>query len=152
MASVLGSCHRHTEARVGTFSVTDPLASKQLVSGFYPAESGFRWAEPIFTFALPIPEREGVRPATFRVSLYLPPNEIEQLGPVTITATGPELQFGKVTYDKAGSHDFVVEIPPAVLCCTNVLPVTFSVDKYMRRANGDRRDLAVVVTKFDFRM
>lgn len=153
MASLLGSCHRQRESRVGTFSVADPLVSKQLVSGFYSVESGFRWAGPTFTFGLPIPESTGgPRTARFVVSLYLPPNELEQLGPVTITATGPEIQFGKVTYDKAGPHDFVVEIPPAFLCCTNVVPVTFSVDKHMRRENGDARDLAVVVTRFDFRI
>jgi hypothetical protein len=43
-AAVLSSCHRHTEGRVSSFSVVDPTVSKQLISGFYASENGFRWA------------------------------------------------------------------------------------------------------------
>src|SRR3954453_17195571 len=109
MASLLGNCHRQRESRVGNFSVTDPLVSNQLISGFYANESTFRWTGPSFTFALPIPESTRKRrSAKLILSLYLPPNEVQLLGPVTVTATGREAQFGKPTYDRAGSYDFVV--------------------------------------------
>ncbi len=153
MASFLGSCHRQTESRLGSFSVTDPSIANQLISGFYTNESGFRWAGPTFTFAVPIPKLDHeLTTATFTLSLYVTPNEIEQLGPVTITATGPEAQFAKATYDKSGAYDLVVKFPRSAICCTNLLPLTFSVDKYMRGSNGDRRDLAVVVTRFKFQI
>ena len=153
-AAVLSSCHRHTEGRVSSFSVVDPTVSKQLISGFYASENGFRWAGPLFTFVLPPPVHtsgDTAKAAQVTLSLYFPQNEIDQLGPVTITATGLEYQFAKATYDKAGAYDFVVEIPPAAFSCTNLLPLTFSVDKYLHGANGDVRDLAVVVNKISLR-
>src|SRR5206468_4837346 len=133
--------------------VADPAVSKQLVSGFYAVETGFRWAGPSFTFALPPPTiGPGPQsPARLTLSLYFPQNEIDQTGPVTITALGSEYEFGKATYDKAGPHDFVVEIPPAAYSCTNLLVVTFSLDKHMRPTNGDARDLGVAVNRISLR-
>jgi hypothetical protein len=152
IASLLGSCHRTRESRSGEFSITDPVIARRLTSGFYSRERGFRWAGPNFTFALPVPDDDGrLGSATFTLSLYLPSTQIEQLGPVTITASGPEAQLAKITYDKGGAFVFVVKIPKQAICCTNVYPVTFSVDKYMHGSNSDRRDLAVVVTRFDWR-
>ncbi len=131
----------------------DPTASKQLISGFYGIENGFRWAGPSFTFALAPPGGVGTgpaKPAKLTLSMYFPDTQIARLGPVTITATGSEYEFGKATYDKGGAYDFVVEIPPAALC-TNVLPVTFSLDKYLHGSNADLRDLGVVVNRVSLR-
>lgn len=151
---LLASCHRQSVRRVDSFSVTDPAISKQLVAGFYASENGYRWAGPTFTVALAPPSSSNPstpHAAELTISLYFPSNEIEQLGPVTITATGSEYQFGKATYDKAGLHDFTVEIPEQALACTNVLPVTFSLDKYMHPSNGDARQLGVVVNRISLR-
>lgn len=150
-AALLASCHRAPDRLVGSFSVSDPAVSKQLVAGFYASENGYRWTGPTFTVALPARNSDTPRRAELTLSLYLPPNEIEQLGPVTITATGSEYQFGKATYDKAGAHDFTVEIPDEAVSCTNVLPVTFSLDKYMHPSNGDARQLGVVVNRISLR-
>lgn len=149
VATLLTSCHRPPDRRLSTFSVANPAASKQLVAGFYSTENGYRWTGPTFTVALPPPNPE--RPAELTLSLFLPPNEVEQLGPVTITATGSEYQFGRATYDKAGPHDFTFQIPERAFSCTNVLPVTFSLDKYMHPSNGDSRQLGVVVNRISLR-
>ncbi|MFL6450190.1 MAG: hypothetical protein ACJ746_21300 [Bryobacteraceae bacterium] len=152
-ASLFAGCHRPTAWRASSFSITDPTISRQLISGFYASENGWRWAGPTFTFALPPPARTGpdpLKPAKLTLSLFFPPNEIDQLGPITITATGSDYQFGKATYDKPGPYDFVVEIPPEALC-TNVLPVTFSLDKYLHGSNADVRDLGVVVNRISLR-
>lgn len=146
---LLGGCHHRTASRVSSFSVADPSAARQLVSGFYEVENGSRWTGPEFTFALP-PPGGPPRPAKVAISIYFPPSEIERLGPITITATGSEYQFGKATYDKAGPQEFVVEIPAAAFC-TNVVPVTFSLDKYLHGANSDLRDLGVIVNRISLR-
>jgi len=152
-AILLSSCRSRRTHLSSSFSVADPSASKQLISGFYAIETGFRWAGPSFTFALPPPSigPGPQRPAKVTLSIYFPQNEIDQIGPVTITALGSEYQFGKVTYDEAGPHDFEVEIPPAAFSCTNVLLVTFSLDKHMRPTNGDARDLGVAVNRISLR-
>jgi hypothetical protein len=150
---LLSSCRSKKTQLSSSFSVADPSVSKQLIAGFYAIETGFRWAGPSFTVALAPPtlDPERRQPLKLTLSLYFPQNEIDQLGPVTITALGSEYQFGKVTYDKAGPHDFEVEIPPAAFLCTNVLPVTFTLDKHMRPTNGDARDLGVAVNRVSLR-
>jgi hypothetical protein len=149
LATLLSSCHGPPDRRMRSFSAADPAASKQLVVGFYPSENGYRWTGPTFTVALPADNP--AHSAEVTLSLFLPPNEIEQLGPVTITATGSEYQFGRATYDQAGAHDFTVQIPQGALSCTNVLPVTFTLDKYMHPSNGDSRELGVVVNRISLR-
>ena len=94
---------------------------------------------------------DGQKPAKLTISLYFPPNEIDLIGPVSITATGSEYQFGRAKYDKAGPYDFEVELPPAAFSCTNILPVTYSLDKFMRPSNGDARKLSVVVNRISLR-
>lgn len=150
---LLSSCRGKRIALSSSFSVADPSVAKQLISGFYAVETGFRWAGPSFTVALPPPTLGAGphQPVKLTLSLYFPQNEIDQLGPVTITALGSEYQFGRETFDKAGPHDFQVEIPPAAFSCTNVLPVTFSLDKHMRPINGDARDLGVAVNRISLR-
>ena len=150
---LLSSCHRQTQWRASSFSVADPSVSKQLVRGFYRVESGYRWAGPSFTFALPPPARantDAPKPAKLTLSIYFPLTQIDRLGPITSTATGSEYQFGKATYDQPGPYDFAVEIPAAAFC-TNVLPVTFSLDKYLHGSNSYLRDLGVVVNRISLR-
>lgn len=77
--------------------------------------------------------------------LYFPQSEISELGPITLSATTPGFALGEATYYKGGSHQFEVEVPRGALC-TNILPVTFSLDKYLPPSQQDGRTLGTVVT------
>lgn len=130
----------------------DLSTSRQLIFGFYEVEGSgrnqWRWTAPTFAVALRPPASKSaqpVRPARLSLELYLPPNEIDQLGPITVHAATSEYELGATTYDKAGAYVFEAEVPARALC-TNVLPITFAFNKYLHGSSADARDLGAVVT------
>jgi hypothetical protein len=143
------SCHKSSATLKSSIEMSDLTASSQLISGFYElSENRWRWTAPTFTVALAPPlvaGQQATRPATLHVQLYFPPAQIDQLGPVTVEAESPGYEYGHVTYKEGGPHEFVVTIPQDALC-TNLLPVTFSLDKYRPGSKNDARDLGVVVS------
>ena len=84
-------------------------------------------------------------PASLRVQLYFPPEEVHQLGPITVQARSSDYNYGSVTYKEGGPHEFVVTVPAEALI-TNILPVTFCLNKYLPASKTDPRDLGTVVT------
>lgn len=141
-------CHRY-HAPASLVRMGDPAAVNQLVSGFYEVEGQdrrmddrWRWSGPDFTVALAPPASQ--KPARLRLRLYVPETQIENLGPMTLTAFVDEKPLAPETYGKAGSYDFVRDVPACVLD-TNVLPVRFELDRYSPRTETEWRDLGVVV-------
>jgi hypothetical protein len=90
------------------------------------------------------------RPAKLTVDLYFPPSEMNALGPITLNASSSEHEFGAMTYYEDGPQKFEVEISPEALC-TNVLPITFSLDKYLPPSRAEARELGMVVTSISLR-
>lgn len=147
-------CQHQSQWPASSFSVADPSVVRQLVSGFYEVnDNRWRWTAPSFTVAFRPPNlnyTQPLRPARLTVSLYFPQAEIDQLGPITLTASGAEDQFGQTTYNAGGSHTFVADLPARALC-TNVLPVTFSLNKSFHGSGGDARSLGMVVNSFSLK-
>lgn len=126
----------------------DPAAADQLMNGFYAIEGGagdkaWRWTGPDFAVALapPAADPHGAR---LRLRLYFPETQIQKLGPMTLTASLDGQPLAPETYDQGGSYDFVRDVPECFLE-TNVLPITFSFDRYSPRGSEEGRDLGAVV-------
>ena len=146
-ALLCASCHKQPVIwQQSHIRVADPLVSRQILYGFYDAAGNdWRWTGPAFSVALKPPIVEADKGARLRVQLYFPPAEIKQLGPITLSAETVDYKYNQVTYEEGGPHEFWADVPPAALC-TNVLPITFFVDKYLKGSKSDSRDLGVVVT------
>jgi len=125
----------------------DSATSAQLVSGFYDVEGDagnrWRWAGPDFVVALAPPPtpRQGAR---LRLRLYFPETQIENLGPMTLTAFVDSKPLDSETFGKPGTYDFVRDVPACALD-TNVVPVRFELDRYSPKTATEGRDLGVVV-------
>lgn len=63
---------------------------------------------------------------------------------MTLTAFVDGQPLAPETYDKGGRYDFVRDVPACFLD-TNVLPITFSFDRYMPKTESEGRDLGAVV-------
>jgi len=141
----MAGCHRY-RAPASFVRMGDPATDAQLVSGFYDLEgdSGnrWRWTGPDFVIALaPPPDPRGAR---LRLRLYFPETQIENLGPITLTAFVDSKPLAPQTFGKAGTYDFVRDVPACALE-TNVLPLHFELDRYSPKTAAEGRDLGVVV-------
>ncbi len=128
--------------------MSDRTKADQLISGFYGVEgsggdSAWRWTGPDFSLALAPPPgaRHGAR---LLLRLYFPETQIQKLGPMTLTAFVDGEPLAPETYDKSGTYDFVRDVP-ACLLDSNVLPVSFSFDRYTPKSETDGRDLGAVM-------
>ena len=141
----MAGCHRY-RAPASLVRMGDSATTSQLVSGFYDAEgepgNRWRWSGPDFVVALgpPAPGRG----ARLRLRLYFPETQIENLGPMTLTAFVDSEPLAPETFGKAGTYDFVRDVPACALD-TNVVPVHFELDRYSPRTSSEGRDLGVVV-------
>ncbi len=144
---LLAGCHR-VKSPASVVHMGDPAAADQLMSGFYSIEGGagdkaWRWSGPDFAVAL-APPPAAPQGARLLLRLYFPETQIQKLGPMTLTAFVDGEPLPPETYDKGGSYDFVRDVPACFLD-TNVLPITFSFDRYSPKTETEGRDLAAVV-------
>jgi hypothetical protein len=144
---LLVGCHR-VKAPVSVVRMGDSATANQLISGFYGventgADNAWRWTGPDFALALapPLSPPHGAR---LLLRLYFPETQIQKLGPMTLTAFVDGQPLAPETYEKAGSYDFVRDVPACFLD-TNVLPITFSFDPYLAKTESEGRDLGAVV-------
>jgi hypothetical protein len=124
----------------------DPAIANQLISGFYAIEGEgdkWRWASSDFLVAL-APPPDAQQGARLLLQLYFPETQLKKLGPITLTASIDGRPLSPETYVKAGTYDFVREIP-ACLLNTNLLPIKFSFDPYSPHSDTEGRDLGAVV-------
>ncbi len=144
---LLVGCHR-VKTPSSVVRMGDVATANQLISGFYTVEStggnnSWRWSGPDFSVAL-APPLSSARGARLVLQLYFPETQIQELGPMTLTAFVDGQPLAPETYDKGGRYDFVRDVPACFLD-TNVLPITFSFDRYMPKTEAEGRDLGAVV-------
>lgn len=63
---------------------------------------------------------------------------------MTLTASIDGEPLKPETFANGGTYDFVRDLPACFLD-TNVLPISFSFDRYMPKSNTEGRDLGAVV-------
>lgn len=146
---LLAGCHR-VQAPSSVVRMADPATVSQLIQGFYEVEgsggdNSWRWVAPDATLALAPPPNSARNGARLLVRLYFPETQIQQVGPITLTAFVDGEQLAPETYAKAGGYDFLRDVP-ACLLDTNVLPVKLSFFPYAPKSETDGRTLAAVVS------
>lgn len=143
----LVGCHR-VSGPASVIHMDDPETARQLLAGFYGVEGGtgdqaWRWTTSDFSLAL-APPGNSTHGARLRLKLYFPETQIHKLGPMTLTASIDGQPLKPETFSNGGAYDFVRDVPACFLD-TNVLPVSFSFDRYLPKSDTEGRDLGAVV-------
>ena len=123
----------------------DPKAEKQLLSGFYAIEANaWRWTGQNFSVALKPPVGSAAQGATLDFEFSAPQAAIDKLHSVTLSATVNGTALAPETYSHEGEASYKRELAPNLLT-GDVVRVDFHLDKAMPPANGDMRELGIIV-------
>jgi len=145
------ACSPSRRAPASQFNVADRLHEWQLVRGFYPVETApNRWAAREFSVVLRPPPGGAAGGAMLWLRFFLPGEQIEQLGPVTLYADVDGYRVEPQTFSEGGFHDFTRQVPGCLLDA-NIVPVRFVLDKAVEPASGDGRELGAVVSDVGLR-
>jgi hypothetical protein len=145
MALTIGC--RHKEKGLSSMvNMADPSTATQLVSGFHAVESGaWRWTTRKFAVVLKPPPGSEKIGATLRFRLFISDDQINRLGPITLSADIDGHQLESQTYAKPGDYVYSRPVPPEVLQASSV-KADFSLDKSREPDNVDSRQLGVVAS------
>jgi hypothetical protein len=147
VAVVMTGCYRKRYRPVSDLKMSDPDSEKQLTSGFYTLEQGqWRWASRRFALVLLPPPGSQQAGAVLRLKLYLPEEQIQRLGPMTLKADVGEHSLPPAKFAKGGAFEYSQNIQPSLLG-SNLLPVVFTFDKAIPPSPADGRELGAVVTE-----
>jgi hypothetical protein len=125
---VLVACH-------GSYVASNDLdmrkrsVAPQLLDGFYQ-ESGSegRWVDQQFAVVLRPPEGAEHNGARLQIKLFLPDQLFKILGPLTLAATADTMPLDPHKLSTFGPTAVSWDIPPSLMA-TNLLPVSFNLDK-----------------------
>jgi hypothetical protein len=125
--------------------VSDPKIEPQLVSGFYAIEgNAWRWTAKQFSVVLRVPSGASQRGATLDLALTVPQVTIDKLTSVTLSGSIEGHPLPPETYTKAGPYHYKQDVPPGALTAASA-KLQFNLDKAMPPANGDQRELGIIV-------
>ena len=143
------ACHRSNKGPSSVINVADPATANQLLSGFYNVESNrWRWTNQDFSVALKPPPGGEQKGATLRLHLFIPDSQLKKLGPMTLSAELDGHPLGPETFSEEGSYIYARDIPGDALR-SDLIPVTFSLDKAAPPSAQDSRELGAVVTSIE---
>jgi 2-polyprenyl-3-methyl-5-hydroxy-6-metoxy-1,4-benzoquinol methylase len=118
----------------------DPWSGCDLDGGWHDMENGsWRWTERSFGVRLPAP---GAMPATLRLRFTLPEAVLRETGPLRLAATLDGEGLPAREYTTAGEH---VYEQPVRGSSQRGASVRFELDKALRQAGADTRELGVQV-------
>lgn len=144
----LAACHR-LQAPASVVNVADGATANQLLSGFYGVEGrAWRWTAQEFTVALGPPRGAAKNGAKLLLRIYVPGVQIEELGPMTLSAEVGGVELQPETFSKSGIYTYTRDVPASVLD-TNVLPASFSLDQSSGSTDEGGRVLGVVVSSIE---
>lgn len=130
---------------VSMIRISDPSSSSQLVRGFYPLESNWRWAASRFTVALGVPKAARQNGADLVLAFFLPDASVRKLKQITIAAKVEDFALPPETYSTVGDHEYRRSVPAAALT-HDPAGADFTVDKFVTSVE-DPRQLSVVVNR-----
>jgi hypothetical protein len=128
---------------VSSLKTGDASRSDQL-EGFHQIESGgWRWTRKEFEITLGSPTLAPRAEARLAVELFIPETQIQNLGPITISARVNRFPLKPEMYSQSGTYTFTRDLQPAMLADSN--RVEFSLDKATAPSAADGRELGIVV-------
>jgi len=131
-------------------AMNDPRTSIQLVHGFYALESGtWRWTEKTFAASLRVPPDGAQNGARLLMKATIPQRQIDQLGPMTLSASVNGTGVPPETFAHAGDFLYERDVPAAAFS-QDIATVEFSLDKVAPAPPPDQRQLGIVVISVGF--
>jgi tRNA (mo5U34)-methyltransferase len=115
----------------------------ELLNGWHRLEHDcYRWTERRFAVRLKAPAPE--QAARLRLRFYIPPETLDKLGPMTLSAEVNGVSLPAQTYASAEEQVYSADVPAGALTGTRAL-VEFALDKAVPPSPEDSRELGVVV-------
>ncbi len=144
--ALLAGCRKKDKGMSSMVSMADPSTSTQLISGFHAVEqNAWRWTMKKFSIVLKSPQGSDQAGATLRFKLFVPDDQINRLGAITLSADVNGTPLEPQTYSKPG--DMIYSRPvPAEALKSPTAKVTFSLDKAREPDAVDGRQLGVVAS------
>ena len=138
---------RHKEKGLSSMvNMADPSTATQLVSGFHAVEAGaWRWTMRKFSVVLKPPQGSDQSGATLRFRVFISDDQINRLGPITLSADVDGHQLEPQTFSKPGDYAYSRPVPAEALKVPSV-KVNFSLDKAREPDSVDGRQLGVVAS------
>jgi hypothetical protein len=135
--------YRETSSPSISTSVTmaDTSQAGQLLSGFYGIEGKTRWTAKNFSVLL-----KAAPGAQLVLNLFIPDVQIQNLGPITMSANVGGQDLPSRTFSKPGEYMYSAPVPAEALR-SGVVAVKFRLDKSSVGLHGDARELGVIVTE-----
>jgi hypothetical protein len=125
--------------------VADPKVEPQLVNGFYGIEgNAWRWTARQFSVVLRVPSGSAQGGAVLDLDLTVPQVTIDKLKSVTLSAAADGHPLPPETYTTSGQFHYKRDIAPGTLAGPSA-KLEFQLDKTLPPANGDLRELGVIV-------
>ena len=118
--------------------------ARQLAGGIYGVENNaWRWTAGDFGLVLATPPGASSQGAHLVFAFNIPEVIIRRTGPVTLSAYVNGVEVGATTYSTAGSQNFSVVVPAALLS-ESPAGVDFHLDKRVPQGVLEGRELGVV--------
>ena len=160
LASAAPGCNRQRaqvetieESSAGIASVVhvaDPATATQLVRGFHDVEqNAWRWTKGSFSVALRPPAGSAQKGAMLVLRFSVPPQVLERLSSVTVSAKVEGTALPSENYTRAGDYIYRHEVPPSVLR-VEIATIDFSLDRSLPPGTLDQRELGIVVKSVGF--
>jgi len=144
-----GSGHPAVQA-VSDINTADPAQAVQLLAGFYGVEMhAWRWTAKKFSVALKPPPDAAGKGAKLDLSLYLPPIQLQMLGPITLQADVDGYSLGSRTFSAPGLYTYSAIVSGGHLRVP-LVTVNFYLDKAITTLKTDARELGAVVNSVGF--
>jgi hypothetical protein len=131
-------------------NTADPRIAPQLVRGFHPVEgNAWRWTAGQFTVLLKPPAGAEKKGAILVFKFTIPDTVIQQLKPLTLSASVNGTTLPPETYSAPGDQTYSRDVPGPALKGDSVT-VEFALDKHLPPQGMDQRELGVVASMIGF--
>jgi hypothetical protein len=139
-------CRRKEKGLSSMVNMADPSTAAQLLSGFHGVEQGaWRWTMKNFSVVLKPPVGSDQKGATLRLKMFISDDQINRLGPFTVSAEIDGQRLDPETFSKPGDQVYSRPVSPELMKASSV-KVNFSLDKAREPDNIDGRQLGVVTS------
>jgi len=144
--AITAGCRHKDKGPVSMVSMADPSSAAQLVSGFHAVENGaWRWTMKKFSLVLKPPAGAEQNGATLRFKLFISDDQINRLGPITLSADINGVPLEPQVFSKPGDTVYSRPVPPEALKAATV-KANFALDKAREPDPVDGRQLGVVAS------
>ena len=129
-----------------TVNVANPRTAIQLVRGFHDVENGaWRWTMGKFSVSLHPPKDAAEKGAYLVLKFVIPETVLAKNKSISLSATVNGTPIEAATYSTPGDQEYRKAVPASAVK-GDVVPIEFTLDKFIAAGTLDLRELGVVVS------